>query len=231
MRNDVAQGWYHVSAFREGRRAAAPANDLQTAGDEPEIANHAEILLGTKRRLVEIAAQQVTIQRPEIRRNGVVEMDAGNNLHFPAVTVTESAPIDRLHAADVGGAVARQRYLAVLRDAARHARRPQHFVVELRIRELVNVADEAQRFPGGRKSGCHEFEQGLGKIRRDILIGQRGTQADRVRRLRQESVGVDAQRFLLDALEASVHRVAVSGNARQAFLEALLQHDPLGFAR
>ena len=54
--------------------------------------------------------------------------------------------------------------------------------------ELVDVTDDLKRFPGATERRCNELEQRFGKIRSDEMIGERGTQAPRMRRLRQVTV-------------------------------------------
>ncbi len=137
--------------------------------------------------------------------------------------MTESAPVDRLHAADVGIAVSRERYVRVSRQTARHARAPEQLVAELLVDKLVYVADDLQRLPGAAERRRDELEQRLGKIGRDEAIGQRGAEACRVRCLRQATVGSHAQGFLLDAPPAPGDgRVATSQQGTEALLKHLI---------
>ena len=85
-------------------------------------------------------------------------MYSGNRLHLPAVAQPQPTPINRLHLTNIGRAICRQRYFHIARNAARHARNPQHLITKTIVGELVNVTKKVQRFPGCRECRGYEFE-------------------------------------------------------------------------
>ena len=121
-------------------------------------------------------------------------------LHLAAVAISQAAPVDRLHPADVRITISSERDLNIGGQAARHTRRPQQLVAEMSVGKLVNVTDAAQRFPGGCKSRCNKFEERFREIRGDISICQCRPERGGMRRLRQKAVGTDAQGFFLYTL-------------------------------
>ncbi len=75
------------------------------------------------------AAQVLAILGPELRRQRIVEMHAGDRLHGAAVAKAQAAAIHRFHAAEIRRAVVRNRNLIVGRQVARHAGRPEQLAV------------------------------------------------------------------------------------------------------
>ena len=71
------------------------------------------------------------------------------------------------------------------------------------IDELMNVAQILQQFPSVLKRRRHEFDQGLGKIRRDVFVGEGRTQILRMPRLCDLPGRRDAQGFLFYPLAAA----------------------------
>ena len=104
-------------------------------------------------------------------------MHAGNRLHDASVTHAQAVPIDGLHAPDVGAAELRQRNARVAVDRAGHAGRPQQLVIQVAIHELVDIAQILQQLPGLAERRRDQLDQRLGKIRRDVFIGQRRARA------------------------------------------------------
>ena len=116
--------------------------------------------------------------------------------------------IHGLHAADVRSAELRDRNARVAIDDGRHRRRPEQFVAQVLVDELVQVEQVLQQLPAGAEGRRDELDQRLGIVRGDVLVGERGAQRARMRRLRDAAVGRDAQRFLFDALAAALNDLA-----------------------
>ena len=177
-------------------------------------------MLGTKVSISLFVSENVLVYGPESFGQRIVEVHTRDGLHVAPVTVAQAAPVNRLHFPYVGVAVVRQWNFDISMDSARHARRPQQFVPELLIGELMNVADCLQRFPGARESRCHELEQGFRKIGRDVAIGQGRAEPHRMRCLREVARRVYSQGFLLDAPQTGTDRIV--GACLQS-AEALLE--------
>ena len=153
-------------------------------------------------------------------------MHAGYRLHVAAIAVTESATVNRLHAADIGITVPRQRYFRGCRQAAWHARAPQQLVTEFLVGKLMYVANDLQCLPGTTERRRHELEQRLGEIGGNKTIGQGRTEALWVRCLCEVAVGSDTQGFLLDSPLASGHgRVATSQQGTETLLKHLIHNE------
>ena len=165
-----------------------------------KVADQREVSFGTERAaLLGVSTFDGAPGGPEWTRQREVEVHAGDDLHHSPVAVTETAPVHVLHGAHVRAAVARDGYGAIAGDHAGHARRPQHLVADQRVRELVQVAETAGRFPNTAVRRSHELQQRLGEIRGDGGMGEGGAERLRMRVLGNVARAVDAQTLLLDA--------------------------------
>ena len=173
-----------------------------------EVAHQGEVPLGGERlEAFSFAPLHLAERGPERPGQGEVEVHAGDDLHHPAVAMAQPAPVHVLHRADVGVAVARDGNGAVAGDHARHARRPQHFVANQRIGELVKVPEDAGRLAHAAIRGCHELEQRLGEIGGDGGVGEGGAERCRVGSLGDVAGAVDAQTLFLHPDPPSRERV------------------------
>ena len=136
---------------------------------------------------------------PQRPGQGEVEVHAGNDLHHPAVSMAQPAPVHVLHGAHVGAAVVCDGDGAIARDHARHARRPQHLASYRRAGELVQVAEAARRLANAPVRGGHELEERFGKIGRDVGVSEGGPELLGVGPLRNVAGAVDAQALFLDS--------------------------------
>jgi len=116
--------------------------------------------------------------------------------------MAQSHAVDALGAPHVRGAVTRDRDGFIGRQAARHARHPQHFVITLRLQhavdELVHPGEFAQRRLDAKVRASHDFNLGFAEIGGDMRIGQGRTQSRRMWRQGQRAVRLRTQAFLLD---------------------------------
>ncbi len=85
-------------------------------------------------------------------------MNARNGLHLAAVAESESVAVNRFHPPDIRLAVVSKRNIAAVGNEAWHACGPQEFVAEAVVSELVDLAENTQRFPGIRVRRCHKLE-------------------------------------------------------------------------
>ena len=116
---------------------------------------------------------------PEAGGKGIIEMHAGNRLHDASVAHPQAVPIDGLHAADVRAAELRERNARIALESAGHAGRPQQFVVQMAIHELMDIAQILQQLPGLAERRSDQLDQRLGKIRGDVLVGERSAESGR----------------------------------------------------
>ena len=173
----------------------------QQPGMAPEVADQAEVgvaLVGGGRAVAGVGALQLG---PGGLRQREVVMDARDGLHAPPVAVREAVAVDGLGAADVGAAVAADRDQLVLGQAARHAAAPEHFVADLAVDDLVDLGQLAQAAVDVGVHAGDQLELRLAEIGRDVLVGERRSQARRVRRVGKGAVSFDAQAFLFDAAQ------------------------------
>ena len=177
-----------------------------------EVAHQREVPLGRERpEAFSSASFRLAERGPERPRKGKVEVHPGDDLHHPAVAMAQSAPVHVLHHTHVGAAVARDRDRAVAGDHARHARRPQHFVVDQRIGELVQMPEAAGRLAHAAPGGGHELEQRLGEVGGDGGVGEGGAERRRVGPLGDVAGAVDAQTLLLHPDPPSRERARTEG--------------------
>ncbi len=153
-------------------------------------------------------------------------MHAGDRLHDPPIAHAQTVPINGLHAPDIGSAELRQRNAGIAVERAWHAGRPEQFFVQMAVHELVDVAQVLQQLPGLAERRRDQLDQRLGKIRGDVLVGERCPESRRVRRLHDVAGGRDAQRLLLDALAAAAQHAALPriDEPREPALEFLVHH-------
>ncbi len=137
-------------------------------------------------------------------------MHARDRLHHPAVTQAEAVAVHGLHASDVGVTVLRERNVRVALDGRGHAGRPQQFVPEMAINELVQVEQVLQQFPRSGERRRDQFDQRLGVVGRDVLVGQRRTELTGVRSRGKTPVRGHPQRLLLDALAAPLENFGLA---------------------
>ncbi len=149
-------------------------------------------------------------------------MDTRDGLHVAPVAQPETPTVDSLHPPDIGCSILGQRDGLRALETTWHARRPQQLPAQSSIRKLMEVAEKAQRFPGARERWRYEFEQRLGEIRRYVTIAECGTQADRVRGLRQATTIANTQRLLLNALETAGHYILpLAGESAEPIFKSL----------
>jgi hypothetical protein len=163
-----------------------------------EIHLRAEVLASVAR------LQQFAEDWPEVLGERVVEMHAGDGLHDPSVAVAEPVAVHGLHSPDVRLAVLRDRDAFVPLDGARHAGRPEQFLIHALVHEAVQVAEVLEEFPALGKGWRDQLDQRFGVVGRDVLVGERRPQRLRVRGLDDQAPGRDPQRLLLDPLQAAL---------------------------
>src|SRR5262249_53969148 len=100
-------------------------------------------------------------------------------------------------------------------------RGPQELVLQMPIDELVQIEQVLKQLPALRERWRHELDQRFGKIRRDVLVRERGAELARMRRLRKLPARRHAQGFLLHALAPALQnlRLATVDEGREAPLE------------
>ena len=183
----VAQRLQLVRAARDEARAQRRRGAEQVQQQEgvaAEVADQREVLL----------ARDLG-QRP-------VVVDARDGLHAAAVAVAQAHAVDALGAAHVRRAVAADRNGLVGRQAAGHARDPHALVAELvehAVGELVDPGQLVERGLGVAVHARDQLELRLAEVGRDVRMGQRRAERERMGRQRELAVGQRAQAFLLDA--------------------------------
>ena len=203
--------------------------DAEQEQDQPAVApvvpQEREVRVVDQRLAAQLRLGHRLEHRPEPVRERVVEVDARDRLHHPPVALAEADPVDVLHAADVRAAVAGDRDLGVVLDPAGHAGRPEQFLAQLAVDELVDVAEVLLQFPGARERRRHELDQGFRVVGRDVRVGQRRAERRRMRRLRDLPVGRDPERLPLDPLQAARKHAALAGvhEAGQAAFEGAVE--------
>src|SRR5579859_4875746 len=153
-------------------------------------------------------------------------MDSGDGLHDAAIPRPEPMPVNRLNLPDVGRSELRQGYAGVALDRARHAGRPQQFIAQMTVDELVYVAKILQQLPALEERRSHELDQRFGKVGGDVVVGERRAQSGRMRRPDDHSVRRDAQGFFFDALAAAAQHTSLAGidESREAAFESPVHH-------
>ena len=219
----------HVAALQE--RRADRRRVAEQVEDDPAVAavvaQQREVRVGAESLPGVAALEQVGKHRPGMLGKRVIEVDAGDGLHDPAVAQPKPAAIDGLHPADVRRTVFGDRDALVALDRARHAGRPEQLVAQVPIDELVQVAEVLGQFPGLGKGRRHQLDQRLGIVGRDVLVGQRRAQRLRVGRRGDPASRRDPEGFLLDALEPALERgggTAVHETRQAAFKTAIDGH-------
>src|SRR5450631_1917810 len=94
------------------------------------------------------------------------------------------------------------------------------------IDELVDIAQILQQFPGFAERRGDQLDEGLGEIRRDVLVREGGAEGFGMPRLHDVAGGRDAQRLLFDALAPAAQYPPFTGidEPREAALELLIDH-------
>ena len=181
-----------------------------------EVANQREVMP----RLALLQLLRVTAVRkraPKIILQRKIKMNAGDGLHHAAVAHAQAAAVGLFHFCDVGVSIPRDLNALLLLHDARHAVHPQILFADVVVDEVVNVAEFAEQFAGAGAHRRDQFQQRLGVIGGDGRMRQRRPQRRRMRRLRQHSVFVYAQTFLLYA--APQPRESGGGAARAQLSE------------
>ena len=162
---------------------------------------------------------------PEPGREGIVEMDAGDDLHHPPVAMAEPYSIHVPQPARVGAPVAGDGNRLVARDLARHARGPEQFVPHVAGDEAMQDPERVQHLVPVVERRCHELEQRLGVVRGEPRVGQGGAERGRMRGLREPSPRARAQALLLHAPEAAAQRLGGTraGEAFDALVERVVR--------
>jgi hypothetical protein len=161
-------------------------------------------------------------------------MHPGDGLHHPAVAHQQPVPVDVLDAPLVGVAKACDRHRRLTADDARHRRRPQQLIAQVRIDELMQVAQVLQQFLVVVEGRRDQLDQRFGIVGGDVRIGQRRAQRARMRRLRDMAIGRHPQRFALQAAPAARDQAllaAVHQRGETAFIHAIdhdARHHPSG---
>jgi hypothetical protein len=119
-------------------------------------------------------------------------MHSRYRLHDAAIAYAEAMAVNGFHPPHVRGTELRQGNVGVAADPARHARRPQQFVAQVAIHELVDVAQVLQQLPGLAERRRDQLDQRFGEIRRDVFIGEGRAQIERMRSLDDPAVGQHA---------------------------------------
>ncbi len=206
-------------------RAAHRRRIAEQIQDEPAVttivAQQAEVLLGNETLICVRRLQCRGQHRPEMRRERVVVVHAGDGLHHAAVAPAEAAAIGLLHASYVRAAITRDRNTRIAVDDARHAGGPQQLLAKMAIDELMQIAQVLQQLPRLAECRRHQLDQRFGVIRRDVLVRERGAELARMLALLDVTVERDAQRFLLDALQSALQdaRLARVDERREPPLE------------
>ena len=194
MRSEVACGMCSVCPASGCNSWSRPATKLEhTAGDAPNRYSSRN----EWRRKLRISPKYVLGRDP---RHRPVVVDARDRLHAPPVTVAQAHAVDALGAADVRRTVAADRDRLVGRQAAGHARHPQHLVAQLAQHAVAELVDLRQLVDAGPRARVHagdEFELRLAEIGRDVRVRQCRAERGRVRRQRETAIGQRAQALLL----------------------------------
>ena len=194
----------HVRRLRAGKTPAQRRRGPEKVEDQPteaaEVTHQSEIFARAKLIFGAGVPTKFPVYRPEDPGQRVVEVQTGDGLHGAAVTITQTAPVDRLHAADIRVPVARERNVPVRGNPARHAGGPQQLAADTGRREAMDIGERVQHFPAARVCRGHELEQGLGKIRRNETATERGAERRGMRGGREPAIGPDSQRLFLDTL-------------------------------
>ncbi len=85
-------------------------------------------------------------------------MHSRDRLHLATVAIPQTDPVNGLHPAHVGIAVAGDGNLMFFFHQARHARHPQQLVIDLSVGELMQVAEKLESLPISRIRRCHELQ-------------------------------------------------------------------------
>ena len=205
----------------DGRRHA---EQIRNHPRQPQkVAYQPHVALRTEGRRRPRRARQFRQRAPAAAADGVVEMNAGDHLHRAPVAVAEAAAVNRLHAPEIGRAVARQRNFGLVLDNARHARRPQQFIADARVHLRVAFLQKSHGVAGAGQRRRHKLQHRLGEVRCDKRMRQRRAERARVRRLRQHPARADAQRLFLKAdAPPVVHQArAAAGEGRGGALNAV----------
>ena len=154
-------------------------------------------------------------------------MHPGDGLHHAAVAHQQPVAIDVLDAPRVRVAKACNRHRRLAAYDARHRRRPQQLLAQVRIDELVQVAQVLQQFLVVVEGRRDQLGQRFRIVGGDVRIGQRRAQRARVRRLRDVAIGRDPQRFALQAAPAARDQplLAAVHQRSQAPLIHAIDHD------
>ncbi len=94
------------------------------------------------------------------------------------------------------------------------------------VHELVDVAQILQQFPCFAEGRGDQLDEGFGKIRGDVFVGERRPQGRGMARLYDVAGRRDPQGLLFDALAAAAQHAAFAGidEPRDAALEFLVNH-------
>ena len=206
------QGRHYVPALEE--RLAQRRRGAEQVQDQPPVAavipQQREIRLVDELLSARPRLPGLVQHRPEVARERVVEVHPRDRLHDPAVTQAQSHAVDALHPSDVGAAVLRDRDAGVPVQRAGHAGRPQQFLVEVPVDELVQVAEVLQQLPGLAEGGRDQLDQRLRVVGRHVRTRQRRAQPRRMRRLGDPSLRRHPQRLLLDPLASALQRAGLA---------------------
>src|ERR1019366_8582658 len=134
--------------------------------------------------------------------------------------------VNGFHAPDIRRAELRQGYVRIALDRAGHTRCPQQLVIQMPVNELMDIAQILQQLPTLEEWRGYQLDQGFGKIRRDVIVGERRTQRKRMPRLDDFAGRRNTQRFFLDALAAPAQHGSFAGidEPREPALEFLVDH-------
>ena len=140
------------------------------------VSQHRVILLGNEilARLVGFFDGQEHV--PQAWRERVIEMHAGNGLHDAAVAHSKAMPVNGLHSPDIRAAELRQRNAGIALEGAGHAGRPQQFLAQMPVHELMDVAQVLQQLPCFAERRGHQLDQRFGIVGSDVLVGERRSQ-------------------------------------------------------
>ena len=129
--------------------------------------------------------------------------------------------VNALGPADIGRAEAGNRNGFIGRQAAGHARHPEHFVavfLQRLVGELVQLCELFKRGFGAGMGAGDQFDLRLAEVGGDAGMRQGRTQGGRMRRQRQRAAGLRPQAFFF---KAPAHALELLGCQR---LQALLQN-------
>lgn len=124
-------------------------------------------------------------------------MDAGDHLHGPAITMTETPAIDVFHNAGIGSAVIGQRNILPSVQYTGHAGGPEIFVFQVVVDKLLGILEKIQRLIYTCAGWRNQLRKRLRIVGGDIGVSQSRTQRHRMRLLGNTAILRNSQALFL----------------------------------